>query len=74
MGEGGTAGHRWPPLATAGDICANFATCTCEPLTMLNPDFVAGEHGFLGPMSPKTFGLFISFESDLDILKLSVDI
>ena len=33
---------------TAGHICANFATCSREPLTMLNPHFVAGEHGLFG--------------------------
>merc|ERR1712016_325408 len=54
----GTAGHRWAPLGTAGrrcgllgaagHICANFATCSWEPLTMLNPQFVAGEHGLFG--------------------------
>ena len=42
------AGHRWAPLGTAGHICANFATCSWEPLTMLNPHFVAGEHGLFG--------------------------
>ena len=36
---------RWLPLAAAGRICAKFATCSWEPLTMLNPHFVAGEHG-----------------------------
>ena len=51
-------GRRWAPLGTAGHICANFATCRWEPLTMLNPHFVAGETVCLGPMSPKTFGLF----------------
>ena len=54
----GTVGHCWVPLGAAGHICANFATCSSEPLTMLNPHFVAGEHGFLGAMSPMTFGLF----------------
>ena len=33
-------GQRWATLGTAGHICANFAT-------MLNPHFVAGEHGLL---------------------------
>ena len=27
---------------------ANFATCSWEPLTMLNPHFVAGEHYLFG--------------------------
>ena len=44
----GTAGHHWALLGTAGHICANFATCSWEPLTMLNPQFVAGEHGLFG--------------------------
>ena len=57
----GTTGHLWAPLGTAehcraplwvlgaaGHICANFATCSWEPLTMLNPQFVAGEHGLFG--------------------------
>ena len=35
-------------LGAAGHICANFATCSWEPLTMLNPHFVAGEHGLFG--------------------------
>ena len=41
----------WDWLAsygTAGQICANFATCSWEPLTMLNSHFVAGEHGLFG--------------------------
>ena len=38
--EGGVGG--------AGQICANFATFNWEPLTMLNPHFVAGEHGLFG--------------------------
>ena len=29
-------------------ICANFATCRWETLTMLNPQLVAGEHGLFG--------------------------
>ena len=44
----GTAGHSWAPLGTARHICANFATCSWEPLTMLNPYFAAGEHGLFG--------------------------
>ena len=43
--------RRWAPLwvlGAAGHICANFATCSWEPLTMLNPQFVAGEHGLFG--------------------------
>ena len=51
-------GRCWAPLGNAGHICANFATCSWEPLTMLNPHFVAGEMVCLGPISPKTFGLF----------------
>ena len=35
-------------LGAAGHICADFATCSWEPLTMLNPHFVAGEHGLFG--------------------------
>ena len=52
------AGRHWAPLGAvvccwallgaAGHICANFATCSWEPLTMLNPHFVAGEHGLFG--------------------------
>ena len=44
----GAAGRCWALLGTAGHICANFATCSWEPLTMLNPHFVAGEHGLFG--------------------------
>jgi len=29
-------------------ICANFATCSWEPLAMINLQFVAGEHGLFG--------------------------
>ena len=32
----------------AGHICANFAICSWELLIMLNPHFVAGEHGLFG--------------------------
>ena len=35
-------------VGAAGQICANFATCSWEPLAMLNPQFVAGEHGLFG--------------------------
>ena len=52
------AGRHWAPLGAvvccwallgaAGHICANFATCSWELLTMLNPHFVAGEHGLFG--------------------------
>ena len=44
----GTAGCCWALLGTVRHICANFATCSWEPLTMLNPHFVAGEHGLFG--------------------------
>ena len=47
-------------MVAAGHICANFATCSWEPLIMLNPHFVAGEHGLFRPMSPKTFRLFFN--------------
>ena len=49
-----TAGRRcsigccWALLGTARRICANFANCSWEPLTMFNPHFVAGEHGLFG--------------------------
>ena len=54
----GAAGRRWAPLGTAGHICANFATCSWEPLTMLNPQFVAGEHGFFGGHKSKDIRTF----------------
>ena len=41
-------GDQGRPLGTAWHICANFATCSREPLTMLNPQFVAREHGLFG--------------------------
>ena len=44
----GSIGCCWVPLGATGHICANFATCRWEPLTMLNPHFVAGEHGLFG--------------------------
>ena len=46
--ELGGNGRCWALLGTAGHICANFATCSWEPLTMINPHFVAGEHGLFG--------------------------
>ena len=52
---GDWAGDGGPAQPT---IFANCATCGWETLTMLNPQLVAGKHGFLGSMSPKTFGLF----------------
>ena len=48
----GGAGRHWAPLGTAGLIWANLATCRWEPLTMLNPHFVAGEHGLFGAHKP----------------------
>ena len=44
----GAAGSCWMLLGAAGHICANFATFSLEPLTMLNPQVVAGEHGLFG--------------------------
>ena len=44
----GASSGRRALLGAAGHICANFATCSWEPLTMLNPQFVAGEHGLFG--------------------------
>ena len=44
----GAAGRGWAPLGTTWHICTNFATCSWEPPTMLNPHFVAGEHGLFG--------------------------
>ena len=41
-------GRCWAPLGNPGHICANFATWSWEPLTMLNPHFVAGEQGLFG--------------------------
>ena len=58
----GAVVHCWTPLGAAGHICANFATCNWEPLTMLSPQFVAGEHGLFGAISPKTFGHFVYFD------------
>ena len=56
--------HRWvlldlTPLGAAGHICANFATCSWEPLTMLNPHFVAGEHGLFGDHKSKDIWTFL---------------
>ena len=47
-GLGETRGDRWALLGTAWHICANFATCSREQLTIRNPHFVAGEHGLFG--------------------------
>ena len=38
---------------------AYCATCSWEALTMLNLQLEAGKQVFLGPMSPKTFVLFV---------------
>ena len=52
------AGCCWMLLGAAGHICADFATCSWEPLIMLNPQFVAGNTDYLGAISSKTFGHF----------------
>ena len=62
----GTAGCRWElldwtPLGAAGHICANFATCSREPLSMLNLHFVAGEHGFFGGNESKDIRTIFDF-------------
>ena len=46
----------WGPNTT--NIFAYCATCSWETQTMLNSQLVAGKHGFLRTMSPKTFGLY----------------
>ena len=70
------AGRHWAPLGAvvccwallgaAGHICANFATCSWEPLTMLNPQFVAGEHGLFGGHKSEDIGTFLSFKIKSD--------
>ena len=55
----GTVVHCWVPLCTAGHICANFATCSWELLTMLNPHIVAGEHGLFGGHKSKDIHTFL---------------
>ena len=69
------AGRRWAPLCAAGHICANFATCSWEPLTMLNPQFVAGEHGLFGGHKSediRTFHVSNHVPSELfDFLKIN---
>ena len=47
------------PLGTAGHICANFATCSWELLTMLNPHFVAWEHGLFGSHKSEDIRTFL---------------
>ena len=51
-GPGETWGDRGRPGETRGPtlptIFANCATCSWEPLTMLNPQLVAGKHSFFG--------------------------
>ena len=55
-------------LGTAGyllllPICTNWATCSWETLTMLNPQFVAGEHGlFWGPRVRRHSGYLYSMQ------------
>ena len=55
----GAAGPSWAPLGAAWHICANFATCSWELLTMLNPHFVAGEHGLFGGHKSKDIHTFL---------------
>ena len=62
------SGHL-APLGTAWHICANFATCSWEPLTMLNPHIVAVNTVCLRPMSLKTFGLFFTYNTK-NLIKL----
>ena len=57
--EGGATWCCLPPLGTAGHICANFATCSWESLTMLNPHFVAGEHGLFGGHKSEDIRIFL---------------
>ena len=51
--------HCWVPLRAAGHICANFAIFSCEPLTMLNRQFVAGEHGLFGGYKSEDIRTFL---------------
>ena len=53
-------------LGAAGLICANFATCSWEPLVMLNPQFVAGEHGLFGDHKSEDIRTFFSSSSLCD--------
>ena len=57
--------HCWVPLGAAGHICANFETCSLEPLTMLNPLFVAGEHGLFGGHKSEDIRTFFSMATVL---------
>ena len=45
-------------LATPRHICANFATCRWEPLTMLNPHFLAWEHRLFGSHKSEDIRIF----------------
>ena len=50
-GDQGSPGEtRGPTLPT---IFANCATCSWEPLTMLNPQLVAGKHSLFGGYESK---------------------
>ena len=59
----GSIGCCWVPLGATGHICANFATCSWELLTMLNPHFVAGEHGLLWGHKSEDIWTFFGFSA-----------
>ena len=56
-------------VGTGQHICANCATCSWEPLTMLNPQFVAGEHGLFGGHKSEDIRTFLNYEFSCVISK-----
>ena len=61
-------------LGAAVHICANFATCSCKPLTMLNPQFVAGEHGLFGGHKSEDIRTFFEFSLGNKTLLLTISL
>ena len=55
----GASSGRRALLGAAGHICANFATCSWELFTMLNPHIVAGEHGLFWGHKSKDIHTFL---------------
>ena len=54
-------------------IRANFATCSWEPLAMLNLQFVAGEHGLFGGHKSEDIRTFFSLNFNIQLKKFEYD-
>ena len=62
-------GCSWVLLGATGHISANFATCSWEPLSMLNLHFVAGEHGLFGGHESEDIRTIFSSFSEYKIVR-----